>query len=58
MMPCAHSNGIWVWQHQHLPRGFPEMNTDKYNHVNENCVSTVEPRLSRLGGTRVNSPDN
>lgn len=42
MMPCAHSNGIWVWQHQHLPRGFPEMNTNKYNHVhvNENCVSS------------------
>ena len=39
-MPCAHSDGIWVWQHQNLPRGFPEMNTNKYNHVNENCVSS------------------
>ena len=42
-MPCAHSNGIWVWQHQHLPRGFPEMNTNKYNHVNE--IVSVQSNL-------------
>lgn len=40
MMPRAHSSGIWVWQHQHPPRGFPDMNTNKYNHVDENCVSS------------------
>lgn len=38
MMPCGHNSGIWVWKHQHLPKGFPEMKTKTY-HVKEKLSS-------------------